>query len=34
MSENEEVITVPKRVLKEILERLGQVERKLRESNF
>jgi len=29
----EEVITVSKKVLEEILERLGQVERKLRKSN-
>jgi len=34
VSKKEESITVPKRVLKEILERLGQVERKLRKSDF
>jgi len=33
VSEKEEIIAVQKRVLKEILERLRQVERKLRKSD-
>lgn len=34
MSEKEDIITVPKRALEEVLERLGPVERKLRKSSF
>jgi len=33
VSEKEEIITVPKRVLKEILEHLEQVERKMQKSS-